>query len=61
MKIKDTIPKGPAAELSLDNVLIGIRFRGKLGFKLADYAFAAGNVTVILEFESCGSEKSKNK
>jgi len=53
MNIKDSIPVDTAAELSLDNVLTDIRFRGKLGFKLVDYTFTNNNSTVVLEFGSC--------
>jgi len=58
--MKDKIPVDPAAELSLDNVLTDIRFRGRLGFKLKDYTFSSDFNFVELEFEKCGGpEKSK--
>jgi hypothetical protein len=63
MNFKDTIPVDPAAELSLDNILTDIRFRGELGFKLVDYTFTNANATVVLEFGSCvvAPDKTKGK
>jgi len=58
----DRIPVEPAAELSLDNVLTDIRFRGRLGFKLKDYKFNADMTFVDLEFEACaGPDKAKKR
>ncbi len=58
--MKDTIPIDPGAELSLDNVLTDIRFRGRLGFKLKDYKFSSDFTSVELEFEPCsGIAKAK--
>ena len=58
----DKIPVDPGAELSLDNVLTDIRFRGRLGFKLKDYKFSPDFTTVELEFEPCsGGDKAKKK
>jgi len=59
--MKDTIPVDPDAELSLDNVLTDIRFRGELGFKLADYKFSSDFTSVDLEFEKCGGPTDKSK
>jgi len=57
--MSDTIPIDPNAELSLDNVLSDIRFRGQLGFKLKDYTFSSDFTSVDLEFEKGGSERRK--
>ncbi len=60
--MKDTIPVDPQAELSLDNVLTDIRFRGDLGYRLKDYTFAPDHNSVELEFVPCpGAEKKKKK
>ena len=59
--MKDRIPVDPSAELSLDNVLTNIRFRGELGFKLTNYTFASDFTYVDLEFEKCGGAKEKTK
>jgi hypothetical protein len=55
--MKDKVPVDPDAELSLDNVLTNIRFRGELGYTLANYTFSADFSTVELEFVPCGSDK----
>jgi len=58
----DTIPVEPAAELSLDNVLTNIRFRGEAGLKLKDFNFSSDFTSVDLEFVPCTSEaKVKRK
>lgn len=56
---KDDIPVEPTAEMSLDNVLTDIRFRGWLGFKLKDYTLSANFSSVELEFEKCGLATTK--
>jgi len=60
--MKDRIPVDPEAELSLDNVLTDIRFRGELGYKLKNYTFSPDFTSVELEFEPCSTaEKTKRK
>jgi hypothetical protein len=60
--MKDRIPVDPVGELSLDNVLTDIRFRGQLGYKLANYTFSNDFTSVELEFEPCSApEKMKKK
>ena len=59
--MKDKIPVDPAAELSLDNVLTDIRFRGRLGYKLKDYTFSPNFDFVELEFEKCSGAADKSK
>jgi hypothetical protein len=57
----DNIAVDPVAELSLDNVLTDIRFRGKLGYKLADYTLADDKNSVELVFEKCSPVAGKTK
>ena len=57
--IEDTVPVDPGAELSLDNVLTDIRFRGQLGYKLTDYSYSADSLSVELEFEKCTGAAEK--
>jgi len=60
--MKDNIPVEPDAELSLDNVLTDIRFRGELGYCLTDYTFSADSDSVELEFQKCSpSAAAKSK
>ena len=57
--MKDNTPIDPVAELSLDNVLTIIRFRGTLGYKLKDYTFSPDRTSVELVFEKCGGEQAE--
>jgi hypothetical protein len=57
--MKDTVPVEPSAELSLDNVLTNIRFRGEFGYKLKDYTLSPDRTSVELEFEPCVKEAPK--
>jgi hypothetical protein len=59
--MKDTIPVDPGAETSLDNVLTVIRFRGRLGFKLADYTLSPDFTSVELEFAPCAGTAAAMK
>ena len=59
--MKDTMPVDTDAELSLDNVLTDIRFRGELGYKLKDYKFSPSLDSVELEFEKCNGLAEKAK
>lgn len=59
--MKDKIPIDPNAELSLDNVLTDIRFRGESGFLLSNYTFSPDFTSVELEFAPCGADDTTKK